>query len=655
VLSGSVTSSAEPDTRCSGGGNYFINEGVAYRPSPAPAIKCTGDVVLDSSVVSIAANAFWGLSGIRTMVLPANLTTISSYAFNAASSLVSISIPSSVTSIGTNVFSGTISLATFEVSSQNQNFTAFNGALFNKTKTILIAYPAANSQTSFVIPSSVTTIASTAFLGATNLKSIVIPNSVTTIGDSAFSGTTSLTSISIPASVTSIGSSVFDSASSLTSIVVDSANLYYTIIDAGLFNISKTLLLAFPIKSSQLSFTLPNSVTRIESEMFRNAKSLKSIILGSSLGFIGNNAFNGDASLTTISIPRSVTSIGTRAFYATPALTSINVDANNPIYSSSSGVLFDKSKETLIAYPAANSTKNFTIPATVNEIAEVALAGAKLLASVILEPGNSSYVIENGVLLNSERSELLFYSRANIDSTFTVPSSVTEISQDAFLNAFNLNEFKVSSTNITFLSDAGVLFDIDHEILVAYPSGNTSSTYILPATVISVGTNAFASSQFTTLVISDQTEISIFSDSGLLSTVRVLTATQYSAEIKAAADKAAADKLAADKAATDKLAADKAAADKLAADKAAADKAAADAKAAADKLAADKAAADAKAAADKLAADKAAADKAAADKAAADAKAASTKKLITITCVKGKVSKKITALKPVCPSGYKKK
>jgi hypothetical protein len=45
--------------------------------------------------------------------------------------------------------------------------------------------------------------------------------------------------------------------------------------------------------------------------------------------------------------------------------------------------------------------------------------------------------------------------------------------------------------------------------------------------------------------------------------------------------------------------------------------------------------------------------KAAADKAAAD-KAASAKKT-TITCVKGKVAKKVTAVKPVCPSGYKKK
>ena len=55
----------------------------------------------------------------------------------------------------------------------------------------------------------------------------------------------------------------------------------------------------------------------------------------------------------------------------------------------------------------------------------------------------------------------------------------------------------------------------------------------------------------------------------------------------------------------------------------------------------------------KAAADKAAADKAAADKAAAD-KAAAAKKT-TIICFKGKLTKKVTAVKPKCPAGYRKK
>ena len=53
--------------------------------------------------------------------------------------------------------------------------------------------------------------------------------------------------------------------------------------------------------------------------------------------------------------------------------------------------------------------------------------------------------------------------------------------------------------------------------------------------------------------------------------------------------------------------------------------------------------ADAKAVAEKLAAEKLAATKAAA------------LKKTTITCIKGKLVKKVTAVKPLCPAGYKKK
>ena len=109
---------------------------------------------------------------------------------------------------------------------------------------------------------------------------------------------------------------------------------------------------------------------------------------------------------------------------------------------------------------------------------------------------------------------------------------------------------------------------------------------------------------------------------------------------------------------TERLGADKAAADKAAADKAAADlkaKQEIEAKAAADKVTADlkaKQEAEAKAAADKVAADLKAKLEGEA-KAAADKVAASKK--ITITCIKGKLTKKVTAVKAVCPAGYKKK
>jgi hypothetical protein len=98
--------------------------------------------------------------------------------------------------------------------------------------------------------------------------------------------------------------------------------------------------------------------------------------------------------------------------------------------------------------------------------------------------------------------------------------------------------------------------------------------------------------------------------------------------------------------------AEKAAAEKAAAEKAAAEKVAAE-KVAAEKVAAEKARqeADAKAAADKILADA----RAAADKILADARAAVVPKKTTISCVKGKLIKKVTAVKPICPVGYRKK
>jgi chemotaxis protein histidine kinase CheA len=151
---------------------------------------------------------------------------------------------------------------------------------------------------------------------------------------------------------------------------------------------------------------------------------------------------------------------------------------------------------------------------------------------------------------------------------------------------------------------------------------------------------------------------------------------------KTDADKVAADKLAADA----KAAADKAAADKIAADKVASELEAARLKLEAEKEAADRVEAAAKAAKIIAEANAAAARVSATPKASIRASSSPTTKAsakatptptssakyspkptvtptptkpstikITITCTKGALTKKITATKPVCPAGYKKK
>ncbi len=66
----------------------------------------------------------------------------------------------------------------------NPNFISVEGVVYNKQKTVLIAYPPGRSG-EFIIPSSVTSIGSSAFDGC-RVSSITIPFSVTTIGRYVF-------------------------------------------------------------------------------------------------------------------------------------------------------------------------------------------------------------------------------------------------------------------------------------------------------------------------------------------------------------------------------------------------------------------------------------------------------------------------------------
>ena len=83
------------------------------------------------------------------------------------------------------------------------------------------------------MPSSVTTIGSTAFGNCVSLTSFDIPNTITTISEQAFFQCTSLTDVSIPTTVTSIGERAFYNCSVLTNVSVDIASPLT--IDANVF------------------------------------------------------------------------------------------------------------------------------------------------------------------------------------------------------------------------------------------------------------------------------------------------------------------------------------------------------------------------------------------------------------------------------------
>ena len=132
------------------------------------------------------------------------ITKIGKYAFKDCKSLESVHLPRSVNAIGTGLFRGCTKLKQIEVDPKSRYFKAVDNVLFNKNKSILVAFPPLHNASTYVIPDSVTVISAWAFCDCHHLEEIIIPDSVTEIGEGAFYQCDRLRSVIIPDSVDKI-------------------------------------------------------------------------------------------------------------------------------------------------------------------------------------------------------------------------------------------------------------------------------------------------------------------------------------------------------------------------------------------------------------------------------------------------------------------
>ncbi len=250
----------------------------------------------------------------------------------------------------------------------------------------------------------------------------------------------------------------------------------YSVLDDG------TVEITF-YSGSDLESDIPETingkmVTSIGEGAFADCDSLRNVTIPESVKNIGENAFNSCDGLTSLTIPNSVTSIGEGAFYKCENLSSINVDANNKIYSSVNGVLYNKGRTELIVYPAGKMDASFTIPNSVTGIAAGAFAGCKYLTSILIP--------------NSVKSigEMAFSICSGLISV-TIPSSVTSIGDRAFFSSGKLKNISVDSNNKNYASAGGVLYNKNKTELIIYPAGKADTSFTIPNSVICITEAAF--------------------------------------------------------------------------------------------------------------------------------------------------------------------
>lgn len=153
--------------------------------------KILKSVAIPDSVINVGWNAFAACEELSNVSFGVGMTKISRKMFENCSSLKSVTISKNIKAIDQDAFASCKNLMEFSVDAENENYSAIDGILFSKDATELVFCPCEAKRTEYIVPDSVTKIATHAFIDCNDLKKVVIPENVSDIGDEVFSCKTS--------------------------------------------------------------------------------------------------------------------------------------------------------------------------------------------------------------------------------------------------------------------------------------------------------------------------------------------------------------------------------------------------------------------------------------------------------------------------------
>lgn len=399
LLFASCGDNTEEPLQPSEGLEYALSDDGSYYTLTGVGTCTDTNVVIPSEynglpVSVIGKRSFEYCNTVRSVVIMHGVTRIDDEAFVLCESLRSIEIPNSMAYIGNNVF---------------QSCTGLRGV---------------------EIPNSVISIGDSAFRDCNRLTSATIGNNVKTIGEEAFDGCLNLKSINIPSSVTSIGNKAFANCTNLASIEADENNANYKSIDGSLYTKDGCKLIQYAIGKTEGEFTVPSSVESICDYAFYNC-----------------------LTLTSIKIPKSVKAIGENVFYGCEALV-ISCENNGPLsdwnehwnlmeYKGSSGrvrcpVVWDYNHN-----DRANDGNTYAVIDGIRYCIDSFFYNADVVRqpTYLTEAEIPSYVVYRKISYPVKKIDAEAFSSCSSLTRVVVPSSVTTVEEDAFLDCKNVTVY----------------------------------------------------------------------------------------------------------------------------------------------------------------------------------------------------------------------
>lgn len=341
-----------------------------------------------------------------------------------------------------------------------------------------------------IIKEGITSVGKCTFYGCTELLSISLPDSLTEIGFSAFGNCFNLETVNIPANLkTSFDYSGLAYLYNYKEINVDDSNNQYSSLDGVLFNKNKTELIKYPQNKTDKSYTVPDTVKKIDSKAFYNNHYLETVKIPSSvkeieiyafadclslnnidlnkIEKIGDYAFEKCNNLKTVTVPKAVSYIGENPFRECQSLEMIKVDSENPNYCIYDGALINKTKTVLYSYPCknmntefvipntvsvipyfffayCNNLKNVTVPASVTNINPLAFYYCDNTLQINIDESNPNYLFSEGLVLNKTKDSVICATFGSDVTNYTIPDNIKAIEEGAFSGCKGLQSVTVS-------------------------------------------------------------------------------------------------------------------------------------------------------------------------------------------------------------------
>ena len=252
----------------------------------------------------------------------------------------------------------------------------------------------------FVIPSvityedveyPVTAIGNNAFSGKTLVfGKLTLPETLESIGDSAFSKTNIYSDVVLPEGLTSLGESVFSECKGLLTVKLPSSmkkipkkafNMCYSL--TSIF--SESVIEEFGESCFESCYALHNvqvgvGTKTISSNAFLNCRGLDGVLDLSTVSSLASNAFQNSFNITGVKLSNINFNLST--FSGCSKIASYEVSPDSSYYKTVDGVLYNKSMTILYRYPCEKTDESFTIPDTVTEISSDAFNNAYHIANI---------------------------------------------------------------------------------------------------------------------------------------------------------------------------------------------------------------------------------------------------------------------------------